>query len=76
MCFRRRVCFGGGASVRRRANVTHSVMWLPCGGAVRWRPPFFLQQRLQPGLCNSSGQEDDMALCMHGGGGGGGTACG
>lgn len=67
ICFQWQVCFGGGASVRSCANVTYSMMWLSCGDAVKWRPPF-LQQRLQPGLCNSSGQEaDDMALCMHGG---------
>lgn len=51
--------------------MTCSMMWLSCGDAVKWRPPF-LQQRLQSGLCNSSGQEaDDMVLCMHGAGGGG-----
>lgn len=57
----------GGASVRSCANVTYSVMQLLCGDAVKWRPPF-LQQRLQSGLCNSSGQEEeeDMVLCMHG----------
>lgn len=62
------VCFGGGggASVRSCANVTYSMMRLLCGDAVKWRPPF-PQQRLQSGLCNSSGQEeDDMVLCMHG----------
>lgn len=54
------------ALVRSRANVTYSMMRLSCGDALEWRPPF-LQQRLQSGLCNSSGQEeDDMALCMHG----------
>lgn len=69
ICFQWQAGFGGGASVRSCANVTYSMMWLSCGDAVKWRPPF-LQQRLQPGLCNSSGQEaDDMALCMHGGGG-------
>lgn len=51
---------------RSRANVTYSMMCSSRGDALEWRPPF-LQQRLQLGLCNSSGkEEDDMALCMHG----------
>lgn len=46
--------------------MTYSVMCSSRGEALEWRPPF-LRQRLQLGLCNSSGQEeDDMALCMHG----------
>lgn len=45
--------------------MTYSMMQLLCGDAVKCCPPF-LQQRLQSGLCNSSGQENDMALCMHG----------
>lgn len=54
------------AFVRSCAKVTYSMMCSSRGDALEWRPPF-LQQRLQLGLCNSSGQEeDDMALCMHG----------